>query len=66
MGWKTTLYITREDALKELRKAIDLLTDEELADTLESAVGDRKGYNFRIVGEYSIKDTYSNYKEGDI
>lgn len=64
MGWKSTMGITREDALRILREAsFSKLTNESLADLIEE-LGDAKGddgyaieprlhrHNFRIVEKY--------------
>jgi hypothetical protein len=54
MGWKSTITITREDALFIAKKALEApeLKDEELANALESLVGDRVGYNYTIIERY--------------
>lgn len=65
MGWKSTVHITREDALKELQRALVSISNDDLAEALEFALGyDKCGYNFRIVEEYN-KDDY-NYREGTL
>lgn len=52
MGALSTMEITREDALKELRKAmsrLDEMSDEELENLLETWCGERTLHNFLIV-----------------
>lgn len=52
MGWKSTIDITREEALAKLGQVnFYELTNDELAGVLESALGEDHGYNYRIVGE---------------
>ena len=66
MGAYSTVQITREDALKELTKAIAKLgsaSNEELEDLLETFYGERKLYNFSIVPSYT-PDGYGEYYEG--
>ena len=48
MGWKSTIEITREDALREVRKALDGdFTNLELEELLETLYGEKTGANFR-------------------
>ena len=49
MGWKSTVDISREEVEKAIREFLEDATDEEVSKGLEGLVGDRKGYNFRIV-----------------
>ena len=57
MGWKSTVVLTKEDALLRVQEAIASsdLKDEELANALEALVGDRDGYNYKIVSEEELK-----------
>ena len=65
MGWKTSMEITREDATAEIQKHLLSASDEELADVLEGLFGNRKGYNFRIIGGY-VGDSSFEYNEGQL
>lgn len=62
MGWKSTMFITREEAINLIlarmdRRIYDAMTDTELATTVEEfGYGDDTnlryyGYNFRIGNE---------------
>lgn len=63
MGWKSTLEITREDALSEIMRHILKSDDEQIADILETLVGDKLGYNFTIIHEYDEDRDWPNYKD---
>ena len=59
MGWKSTLYITREDCLAEILKRVHLASDEALANVLED-IGESDGeasvgivgHNFTVISAY--------------
>lgn len=52
MGWKSTVQITKEEALIKIMIALSNpeLDNEVLADVVEMLVGDAEGANYRIVG----------------
>ena len=51
MGWKSTVEITRQEALAQVLIALSNpeLENERLEDVLEDLVGDKMGHNYRIV-----------------
>lgn len=52
MGWKSTLDITREEALKIVYDNLEDLNDELLAEVVEAALGGYEhGHNYMIVKE---------------
>lgn len=65
MGWKSTMDITREDCLREIKARLDSATDAALETALDDLVnhnGDNDtppwckslyGYNFKIVPGYT-------------
>ena len=54
MGWKSTIDITREDAMKEILRHLDDVPDEQLGRVLEEVLGGYDhGHNYRIVPRYS-------------
>ena len=65
MGWKSTVYITREEAIMLIISRVHLATDEELTDLLENiGYGDNFdlkyfGHNFLIRDKE--EDDTSNY-----
>jgi hypothetical protein len=62
MGVLSTMEVTRRDAVREIQKRIllsDELTDDQLADILETLTASRHGYNFSIVKQYG--DTAASY-----
>lgn len=42
--------ITRDKAMSEIMERLEEATDEQIADVLETLVGNEWGANFRIVG----------------
>lgn len=52
MGAKSTMNITRQDALSECMRHLMLCDDQQLALVLEDLVGDETLYNFSIVAGY--------------
>lgn len=51
MGWKTSKYITRYDALAMIISKIQLLSDNQLANLLEEIIdelGEYGGYSYYI------------------
>jgi len=57
MGWKSTIDITRADAIeliKSMTESVDKFTDEQLANLVEELMGgEEHGHNYRIVRTYS-------------
>jgi len=51
MGWKSTKDITREDCITQIYENLHTATDRQLADILETLIGDDEGANYRIVSE---------------
>lgn len=51
MGWKSTVEVTRQEALAQVLIALSNpeLTNKKLASVLEYLVGDDVGYNYMIV-----------------
>lgn len=51
MGWKSTIDITRQEALEIISNAnLNELSDEDLCDIVESVMGGEKhGHNYRIM-----------------
>ena len=62
MGWKSTVFITRDEALQLIMKRLLSASDEELADVVGSlGYGDNKdlehyGRNFMVVDKEEIED----------
>jgi len=56
MGWKSTVKLTREECIEQIRKAIEdentLNSDLEYA--LENLVGDETGHNYYIVSKVDV------------
>lgn len=49
MGWKSTVTVTREEALSLIYAHLEEISDENLADVLEAVMGgDSHGYNYAI------------------
>lgn len=63
MGWKSTVTLTKEDALNKLNELFEndlgKLDNETLEDILEVVYGDKLGYNFHIGSQED-----SDYTEG--
>jgi hypothetical protein len=51
MGWKSTMEVHREDALRLVREQLDSLSDAELGNVLD-VVFDDSFYNFVVVRQY--------------
>ncbi len=49
MGWKSTVDLTREQALARILTLIHAAEDRDLAFAVEVLQGDDVGYNYRIV-----------------
>lgn len=64
MGWKSSMEITREDAINEIMKRLLSASNEELVDVMDGLFGE-KGYNFRIIGYYE-GESYYYYKRGQL
>jgi len=65
MGVLSTMEITREDALKELKKAasrFDEMSDVELEDLMVAFYAEKTMHNFSIVKDFSF--ACWKYKEG--
>jgi hypothetical protein len=58
MGWRLTMFITREDALKELLPRLLEMPNDELAEMLEKFSTTRK---FHIVSDYENIDRDDRY-----
>lgn len=56
MGWRSTMNITREDALVEITKRLERTSDKNLAAALLDICGDSCPYNFIIVSDYNQDD----------
>lgn len=56
MGYKSTLEITRADALTKIRENLDACSDEGISNVLEALNDDTSllgwGLNFTVVAEY--------------
>jgi hypothetical protein len=59
MGWKSTMGITRGDAMTEIMARLDAASDDALAEILEELVDNEgptgkglHGHNFSIITEY--------------
>jgi len=66
MGVISTMEITREDALKELKKAasrFDEMSDVELEDLMVAFYAEKTMHNFSIVNGYD-EDSNWQYREG--
>mgnify|MGYP001569346946 CR=1 FL=1 len=51
MGWKSTEYITREEAIQKIRDALEDCSNETLAETVEAVLGGcDHGYNYMVSG----------------
>lgn len=61
MGWKSTMGIKKEDALKEVLLKILEANDTDLEDILE-ILTPNSGYNYSIVDDYD--GDYSFYYSG--
>ena len=55
MGWKSTLDVTRQYALDKIMDELYDADDEQIADILETLIGDRDGANYRIINEENAK-----------
>ena len=55
MGWKSTVDVTRQYALDKIMDELYEANDEQIADILETLIGDRDGANYRIVNEENGK-----------
>lgn len=61
MGWRSTMDITREDALKEIMGKLLRASDDELEDVLLSLFEDSL-YNYNIVSRYEDEDDEDYYR----
>ena len=50
MGIKSTVDITREDAITEIRRVLGGATNSQIADALEMLVGDERLANYCVAG----------------
>ena len=67
MGVLSTMEITREDTLSELRGRLEhpeLLTDDQLSSILEAFTSDRNLLNFSVVRRYGESGANYRYAEG--
>jgi predicted amidohydrolase YtcJ len=67
MGVLSTMEITREDTLSELRGRLEhpeLLTDDQLSRILEAFTSDRNLLNFSVVRRYGESGANYRYTEG--
>ena len=64
MGALSTMDITRDDAIKEIKERLDFksLTNHQLCDILELLISEKNLYNFCIVNVYG--ESWQNYTEG--
>lgn len=53
MGWKSTIDVSRQEAVRMIGDVdLEELDDELLADILEAVMGgEDHGYNYRIIGD---------------
>ncbi len=63
MGWKSTIDMTREDAVRHIEKYLSKASDEEIALALESLIGERIGANFTIRFDAEKADLNVHYNE---
>ena len=63
MGAKSTIYITREDAIARIYAKLSCVTDETIEDVAENLEIMGPLRNFSIVSEYRKGDNWSNYRE---
>lgn len=56
MGIYSTMYITREDAINEIKENLDRAPDECIAEALFGLVGTKTFDNFMIVDKYEEFD----------
>jgi hypothetical protein len=70
MGWKSTMDITRKDALGEIMKRLLGASDVQLANILEELASENAdgtglyGHNFRVVANYADDDWEPKYRRG--
>ena len=67
MSWRSTMKITRNNAIKEIMAALLCASDETLENVLLDLVdGDENHelyfYNFNIVDQYDEQDTSISYR----
>ncbi len=52
MGARSTMEITRNDAVAEIMRALTSASDEQISMILEDLIGGKHLYNFNIVQDY--------------
>ena len=53
---KSTVLITKESCLRQIRDSLEIASNEELENALESLVGDKTLHNYSIVAQSVIDE----------